>query len=60
MSTPESREPEVDHTEVHRREQRDTEPEGPSSRTGGPLTWIWGAVAVLLVLWVVVASGWVL
>ena len=60
MSTPESQEPSVDHGEVHRREQRSTKEEGPNSRTGAPLTYLWAAVAVALVLWVVFASGWLL
>lgn len=49
----------VDHAEVKRRERREPSV-GPLSRFGQPVTIAGFAVVIAALIWVIVASGWIL
>jgi hypothetical protein len=60
MSAPQPSEGNVDHGEVRRRAAADEKPVGPKSSLMKPMNIIMGAAVLIVLLWAIFGSGWLL
>jgi hypothetical protein len=56
VSNSQPEEPNVDHGEVHRREQQDVEPVGPGKGSFSIMTGLMIAVVVFAAVWIIVTQ----
>jgi hypothetical protein len=60
MNAPQPNEGNVDHGEVQRRAATNEKPVGPQSSLMKPMNLIMGAAVVIILLWAIFGSGWLL
>jgi hypothetical protein len=60
MTAPQPPEESVDHGEVRRRAASDDKPVGPQSSLMKPMNILMGAAVVIVLIWAIFGSGWLL